>query len=288
MTADLTADGARAQRDALATQVNVLDKVKALTLLPRSTYVTTEMVAAYYEVPTSAVASLVKDNRDELISDGQVVLVGQELRALKDLSGLDSRAPSLAVFPVRAVLRVGMLLRDSSVARRVRDHLLNVEQVSVLTPNPAEITRADLARMVLAAEEELAVVSAALKSAEPAIAYHDRFVSTDDIETIKAWGAHFGLSEPQAFDLLRDRKIIYRLCIGERWSRKKQCLVKEYEHRAYAGRASFAWFDLRPQHNVDRHHNGQVRQTLYVRAGYALQLGQSLGLGTVVALGGPA
>lgn len=147
-----------------------------------------------------------------------------------------------------------------------------------LAPRPAELTRADLARMVLAAEEELAVVSAALTAAEPAIAYHDRFVASDDIETIKAWGTHFGLTEPQAFDLLRDRKIIYRQCIGERWSRSRQCVVKEFEHRAYAGRQSFAWFDLRPQHNVNRHHNGQVRQTLYVRAGYALDLGKLLGL----------
>lgn len=140
-----------------------------------------------------------------------------------------------------------------------------------------ELTRADLARMVLAAEEELAVVSAALESAAPAIAYHERFVIDSDVATIKVWGAQFGLTEPQAFELLRDKKVIYRQSLGFRWSTSQGRKVEEFEHRAYAGRQSFGWFDLRPQHNAPRHHNGQVRQTLYVRAAYALDLGRAVG-----------
>jgi hypothetical protein len=278
MSADLTLDSAREQRNALATRDEVLDKVKALSLLPGTTYVTTEMVANYYEVAPAAVASLVKDHRDEVTSDGYRVLTGDALRALKDLSGLDTRAASLAVFPRRAILRVGMLLRDSEIARSVRDYLLTAEQGSALTPNPAEISRSDLARMILAAEEEKEILAAALRSAEPAIAYHDRFVANDDVVTIKDWAGEFGMTGPQAFALLLDKKIVYRKCVGEHWSRKAQRVVKDYEYRAYAGRQSFAWFDLRPQHTVDRYHNGQVRQTLYVRQPYALDLAKSLGL----------
>jgi prophage antirepressor-like protein len=144
--------------------------------------------------------------------------------------------------------------------------------------SPAQITRADLARMVLAAEEELAVVSAALKSAEPAIAYHDRFVLTDDVVQIKVWGAQFGLTQPQAFDLLVDKRAIYRHSLGERWSGTKGRREQVWEYRARAGRPSFLWFDLRPQHNAPRHHNGQVRQTLYIRQGNALDLAKLAGL----------
>lgn len=155
--------------------------------------------------------------------------------------------------------------------------------------NPAEVTRADLARMVLAAEEELAVVTAALKTAEPMVAYYDRFIANDDAVIVKVWAAQFGLTDRAAYDLMVDRKVIYRQSIGQRYSTKAQKVVTEYEYRARAGRQSFAYFDLRPQHNAPRHHNGQVRQTLYVRQAYALDLAKTVGItGTSVALGGAA
>lgn len=37
-------------------------------------------------------------------------------------------------------------------------------------------------------------------------------------------------------------------------------------------------YEPRPQHNAPRHHNGQVRQTLYVRQAYALDLAKAVGL----------
>ncbi|MEW1933078.1 BRO family protein [Rhodococcus sp. NPDC079359] len=144
--------------------------------------------------------------------------------------------------------------------------------------DPATLTRADILKLALAAEEEKAVMAAALESAAPAIAYHDRFVLTDDVVTVKVWGAQFGLTEPQAFNLLRDKGFIYRTSLGERWSASKGRREEVFEHRARAGRVTFDWFDLRPQHNAPRHHNGQVRQTLYVRQGQSLALGAKCGL----------
>ena len=146
---------------------------------------------------------------------------------------------------------------------------------------PEQITRADLAKMVLAAEEEKAILEAALESAAPAIEYHDRYVLTDDVLTVKAWGAQFGLTGPQAYQLLVAKNVVYRMSIGTRWSAKAGKPVEEFEYRARAGRPSFTWFDLRPQHNAPRHHNGQVRQTLYVRQAHALDLGRRCGLAPV-------
>ena len=138
---DLTTPHARLRRDALAARVEVLDKVGALRMLPDGMNVTTESVAVFYDVGVEAIKSLVKDNRDEVEGDGYRVVSGEELRSLKDLSLIDPRTPSLALFPRRAVLRVGMLLRDSAVARRVRDMLLDVdhdELVSYAKSRPAE------------------------------------------------------------------------------------------------------------------------------------------------------
>lgn len=144
--------------------------------------------------------------------------------------------------------------------------------------DPSKLSRLDILKLAMQAEEEKAVLEAALESAAPAIAYHDRFVASGDVLTVKAWAAQFGLTEPDARALLMEKRIIYRFSIGERWSEKRGKKVEEFEYRARAGRVTFGWFDLRPQHNAPRHHNGQVRQTLYVRQQYALDLGKKVGL----------
>jgi len=123
----------RALRDSVRTRTrtrtrtNAIDRVKPLILLPDDLHVTTSMVAAYFEVGLEAVKSLVKDHRGELTANGYRVLAGQELRSFKNLSGIRSRTPSLALFSRRTVLNVAMLLQDSRVARDVRLHLLDTE-----------------------------------------------------------------------------------------------------------------------------------------------------------------
>ncbi|WP_417220557.1 BRO family protein [Arthrobacter sp.] len=142
--------------------------------------------------------------------------------------------------------------------------------------HPELVSRADLARMVLEAEEEKQVMAAALESAAPAIAYHDRYVANGDAALVRVWAAQFGISDPKAREMLLAAKVIYRFSIGWRWSNAKQRKVEEYEYRPYA--RYIEWFDLRPQHEAPRYHNGQVRQTLYIRQQFALQLGAKLGL----------
>jgi len=284
VSADLTLPEQRTHRDALADHAEVLDRVGALMLLPDDTHATTDLVAGYFQVTTNTIYQLVTDHRDELDSDGYAVLTGERLTAFKTVSRLSSRAPSLALFPRRAILRVGMLLRDSTVARAVRDALLDAEQSS--RPSLDLTNLSDLAQILAAgnaalqvAQREAARADAAehrLIEAAPAIDYHDRFVSDDDVTTVQDWAAQFGLTEPAAFELLRERKVVYRKLIETRWSRSKHKLVKEYEHFAYAG-PTFDWFDRRPQHNAPRHHNGQVRRTLYVRQAFSLDLGRRLG-----------
>ena len=285
---DLTLPEARAERDSLAARVDVLDKVGVLATLPDDMHVTTDMVATFYAVDADAVRQIVVRNREELDDDGYRVVTRAVFESdIASLSNIDPRARTIALFPRRAVLRVGMLLRDSAVARRVRDYLLDTEKPADTGRARAELlTRADLARMVLEAEEEKAIIAAALESAAPAIAYHERYVSNDDAALIEVWGAQFGMTKPAAFDLLRERKVIYRKHIGRRWSESKKQLVDEYEHRAYG--AFIDWFDLRPQHNAPRHHNGQVKQTLYVRQAFALQLAAKCGLSGQLTIDGGA
>src|SRR5690606_33056062 len=129
MSVDLTLDSARNERDALADRTDVLDKVGVLRTLPDDMHVTTDMVAEFYGAPVDTIRSAVKANRDELDDDGYRVVVRSEFeRSFGDLSNLDPKVRQIALFPRRAVLRVGMLLRDSAVARKVRGYLLASEQ----------------------------------------------------------------------------------------------------------------------------------------------------------------
>jgi hypothetical protein len=118
----------RTARQQYGNRIDVLEKVRAIPFLPDDLHVTTEGVAAFFGVSIETIRSLVKDNRAELERNGYTVMEGQELRSFKDLSHIDSRARSLALFDRRTLLNVAMLLRDSEVARQVRRYLLDSEQ----------------------------------------------------------------------------------------------------------------------------------------------------------------
>lgn len=114
----------------------MLERVKGLLLLPSLGMATTQQVADFYEVEKQAVLSLFHDNREEVIHDGYVTLKGKEIaNSLKDYTDVITVAGGLVIggnkiaygknglFPKRAILRVGLLLRDSAVAKEVRTQI---------------------------------------------------------------------------------------------------------------------------------------------------------------------
>ncbi len=121
-------------RASMIGHTRVLDKVKALTLLPDGVHVTTQGVADYFEVHERVLNKVLQRHRAELELNGFTVLRGSDLAKFKGdrMSLFPSSYPQarsgLALFTRRAVLNVAMLLRDSEVARRVRTHLLDAEE----------------------------------------------------------------------------------------------------------------------------------------------------------------
>ena len=123
----------KSERARLVQRTDVLDKVKALATLPGHGVATTAQVAEFYEVPLSTVRDLVKAHRGELSDNGYRVVSGDEMREMKEGLSRDFRLKvdwrrSVALWDRRAVLNLGMLLRDSEVAKEVRRYLLNVEE----------------------------------------------------------------------------------------------------------------------------------------------------------------
>lgn len=121
-------------REKLCTEqhTSVLERVGNLVTLPRAGFATTEQVAQFYEVTIEVIRQLVSRHRDELDKDGYRVLSSKEFKNLYPEIGI-TRARYIAIFPRRAILRVGMLLAESNIAKLVRHYLLTMEEYGLGT-----------------------------------------------------------------------------------------------------------------------------------------------------------
>ena len=262
----------RELRERYAGRTEVLDKVKALSMLPGDMWVTADMTATYFEVDSPTIRKLIQRNREELDADGLKVLRGKDARDIASLANMSSKATMVTVLPRRAVLRMAMLLRDSSIARGVRSYLLDVEERKRPEPTPErEFTEIEVARRWVAALEraevleQLAAAQAQqIERARPKVEYVDAFVSaSDDLTTIKAFGQQIGWTERDLRRYLVEHKVIYRREVF-RTSESTGAPVREWQWLANA--RYVAWFAVRDQPAAPRLHNGQLMTTLYVNA----------------------
>ena len=132
-------------RNELIARTEVLDKVKKLLLIPEMNCMTIRQVADYYEVDIDTLKKCCKRNKDEIILDGVVtktprvfkdLLKGQDVPLVQnqtnlviqidDNTRLEIPNRGIKCFSKRAVLRIGMLLRDGEIAQEVRTQLLNI------------------------------------------------------------------------------------------------------------------------------------------------------------------
>jgi hypothetical protein len=111
----------------------LLSKAKALhfSVWQGTGIATTEEVAEFYEVPIKTIETVLQRNREEFDSDGLKVLRGKELKDVTFIMKVTKKAPHLIVWNPRATLRLGYLLRDSSIAKAVRTTSLDfIEQAA--------------------------------------------------------------------------------------------------------------------------------------------------------------
>lgn len=126
-------NGSKDIRDQYITNTEVLEKVKHLSLLPDNEHMTLRQVSDYYEIDIEVIRKTIQRHRAELISDGMIKLSGKKLEEFK--SNLPFNVPELHKVPStqllnrRSVLRMGMLLKNSKVAEKVRTYLLEAENL---------------------------------------------------------------------------------------------------------------------------------------------------------------
>lgn len=147
-------------REQVMDQVEVLDKVKALFLIPELECMTIKQVADYYEVDIDTIKKQYQRNKEEFDADGtQTKKLSDfkftngtrsparkvaQTRTYLDITfenGVEIKIPNCGIkcYPKRAILRMGMLLRGSKVAREIRTQLLNVFEHATDEQKTAEI-----------------------------------------------------------------------------------------------------------------------------------------------------
>lgn len=183
------------EREALIERVDVLQKVKDLLLLPSMEMATTKQVAEFYEVSHTAIKETVRIHREELESDGLVKLsfpnIKEEVKTdnLALLSnGVSYRGAN--VFTRRAILRVGMLLRDSEIAKEVRTQLLNIEEKAEEHTKVADI------------DHETKLHAAIGK----ALSEGDMFTYGQAVKELEAWKMRHVIQDAENYTNIRDLK----------------------------------------------------------------------------------
>jgi len=179
-------------RDSLVERVEVLSKVKDLFLLPGTEVATTKQVADFYSVSQTTLRQLINIHRKELESDGLQYMKYAEIKALvnitpklDELHNLGINRMGTNIFTKRALLRVGMLLRDSEVAKEVRTQLLNIEEHTSLEVKTFEINN----ELQLQANVGIAVASGNMVEVIKAIKELEEFNNRHVIEKAEKYDA---------------------------------------------------------------------------------------------------
>ncbi|QRQ79140.1 phage antirepressor [Glutamicibacter protophormiae] len=127
---------------------------------------------------------------------------------------------------------------------------------------PAELTRSDLARMVLEAENEKLALSSKLEAIQPKADYVDTFVADEDLITFRTLASDLGVGERDLRDALIYCGWIYSQT-KSRWSNTKEKLVPVTRYSAMADKKHY--FQAVLNHDVPRF-GGEVMHTLKVTA----------------------
>lgn len=144
-------------RDKYVGRYDILEKVKKLLLVPGTELATTKQVAEYYStrrtiqeklmgladniISEETIQKVYQRHKDEFVEDGVVLKKANDFLNWNRIPGQRGSTTMMfyngesmiisnggtKVFPRRAILRVGMLLTGSDVAREVRTQILNIE-----------------------------------------------------------------------------------------------------------------------------------------------------------------
>ncbi len=135
----------------------ILSKIKSLyfALWEGEGIATTEQMGQFFDVEVATIRKVYHRHKDELATDGVKTLRGKGLKDVRDILSLSSKQSNIMIWTPRAALRLGMLLRDSEVAKAVRTSLLNAVE-KVIPAQSQEIEKLKLELEVAKAQKAAA------------------------------------------------------------------------------------------------------------------------------------
>ena len=149
----------------------ILSKIKSLyfALWQGEGIATTEQMGQFFGVEVATIRKVYHRHKDELATDGVKTLRGKGLKDVRDILSLSSKQSNIMIWTPRAALRLGMLLRDSEVAKAVRTSLLNATE-KVIPAQAQEIEKLKLELEVAKAQQGAAEAQSKLIAASSALA----------------------------------------------------------------------------------------------------------------------
>lgn len=218
MTSDIFLES-KDMRDKCIGQIELLDKVKTLFLLPELDCLTTKQVADYFEVGVEAIQSQYKRNKNEFDSDGVCLKKisdfkmrccsdGTTLKKTQRKGFVELAYPNGTVisipycgikcFPKRAILRMGMLLQGSRVSQEVRTQFLNAFEHTTAEQRTAEIDEEErLVGSVIRASLN-GDTTTAVASLTEYIGYKNRYIAQIEEHNAKLTQENSEISEQKA------------------------------------------------------------------------------------------
>lgn len=114
-------------REEVVGRIEVLEQVGELLLLPNTDFATKEMVSQYYGIKLKTLESCIEDNQNEIQNNGMRLYKRAEIEEMlkNTIHKKEFKIPNrgMILFPKKAILTVGLLLKDSSVANEIKKEL---------------------------------------------------------------------------------------------------------------------------------------------------------------------
>jgi hypothetical protein len=116
--------------------IDFLDKIKAIKYLTEDMVLSIDQIAQYYEASIDSIRTIIKRNREEFEDDGMVVLSGKELKDFKEKINASSIEPSpisntvnsLTLLTKSSLLRIGLIMTNNLMATKIRNYLIQCER----------------------------------------------------------------------------------------------------------------------------------------------------------------
>ena len=187
-------------------------------------YMTESMVAKFYRVGEKAIDSIANRNKEELETYGYRVYKKSEVLNLQ-IEGLE-KIPNrgLRLYPIKAVILIGMMLTEGDVAAKLRNDIMN----KIFNPKDDIEKRLDrLENMMMTMIKSLGdVVEKLATNTKYVEAPKTRTANFRTLPTVTKIAKPFGMTGTDANKILEENGIIRRSDNG-----KGSILNEEYEDR---------------------------------------------------------